>query len=148
MKKAGSAFLPIFIDGRGSRRTPDRHDRLIPMINVVFLLLTFFMVAGTIRANDIFGIKPPEAAAVASLPKSEWVLAVNKAGAIALNDEEMPFIDAITRLKKEQQEKADLYLQLKADGNVEAHIILPLFKKLADLGLKHLDLVVVRKRGA
>ncbi len=39
---------------------PHSDDNLIPMINVVFLLLVFFMVAGTLRASDPVELKPLE----------------------------------------------------------------------------------------
>jgi len=148
MNKKRSIFQPFLSGGRGDKRAPDRNDRLIPMINVVFLLLTFFMVAGTIRATDAFSIKPPQAETEAPQAPNGWVLAVNEAGATALNEEEMPLSEAIASLKKAIQKTPGLHLQLKADGAVKADIILPLFKKLSDIGVQHLDIIVVRKRGA
>ena len=34
-------------------------DRILPLINVVFLLLIFFMVVGSLSATDPFQISPP-----------------------------------------------------------------------------------------
>lgn len=38
----------------------DTENHLIPMINIVFLLLIFFMLAGAIRSTDAFPVDPPE----------------------------------------------------------------------------------------
>lgn len=37
---------------RGSAPAASNDDHLIPLINVVFLMLIFFMLAGQIRASD------------------------------------------------------------------------------------------------
>lgn len=46
--------------GAGGPRKIEAGDNLIPLINVVFLLLVFFMVAGHIRASDRFEVQPPQ----------------------------------------------------------------------------------------
>lgn len=42
-------------------RVGRREINLLPMINVIFLLLTFFMVAGTIEKVDPFALNLPNA---------------------------------------------------------------------------------------
>jgi biopolymer transport protein ExbD len=37
----------------------DSDDNLIPLINVVFLMLIFFMVAGQIQKSDAIKLQPP-----------------------------------------------------------------------------------------
>jgi biopolymer transport protein ExbD len=41
------------------RRPRDLEDALIPLINVVFLMLIFFMLAGQIHAPDALHVDPP-----------------------------------------------------------------------------------------
>ncbi|GGO84822.1 biopolymer transporter protein ExbD [Marinobacterium nitratireducens] len=42
-----------------SRRINSGDDNLIPLINVVFLMLIFFMVAGQISRSDAISVMPP-----------------------------------------------------------------------------------------
>ncbi|WP_431474673.1 biopolymer transporter ExbD [Marinobacter sp. KM021] len=44
---------------RGSAPAASNDDHLIPLINVVFLMLIFFMLAGQIRASDGLPFIPP-----------------------------------------------------------------------------------------
>lgn len=44
---------------RGSTPAASNDDHLIPLINVVFLMLIFFMLAGQIRASDGLPFVPP-----------------------------------------------------------------------------------------
>ncbi|MCY3841717.1 MAG: biopolymer transporter ExbD [Gammaproteobacteria bacterium] len=46
----------------GSQSNPDRprgDHGLVPLINVVFLLLAFFMIAGQIQRSDVIRVAPP-----------------------------------------------------------------------------------------
>lgn len=127
------------------KRQPDRNDRLIPMINVVFLLLTFFMIAGTIRAADSLKIEPPETTTSGTLNHNDLILYIGKEGQIALGAEQLPIIEALQRIEARLAENKEIGLQLKADKQTTALIILPILKKLSDLGLKRIELVAIRR---
>lgn len=40
-------------------RQPNQDDSVIPLINVVFLMLIFFMVAGQVQRSDVVKLEPP-----------------------------------------------------------------------------------------
>ena len=46
--------------GQEAPRKDNSDDQLIPLINIVFLMLIFFMVAGQISEQDAQYIAPPE----------------------------------------------------------------------------------------
>lgn len=127
------------------QRPPDRNDRLIPMINVVFLLLTFFMIAGTFRASDSLKIQPPETTTSGKLNNSDLVLYIGKDGNVALGSEQIAISEALQRIEARLAQNKELGLQLKADKHTTVFIILPILKKLSDLGLKHIKLVAIRR---
>lgn len=127
------------------RRGRDTNDRLIPMINVVFLLLTFFMIAGTIRVADSIDIDPPETKAAGTLDSRDLLLYVGRDGALALGAERLNEAAAFARIAETLSQNNEAGLQLKADRHVKASVILPILKKLSDLGLKRLELVAVKR---
>jgi biopolymer transport protein ExbD len=61
---------------------PDPPESIVPMINVVFLLLIFFLMTARIAPPDPFGVEPPESTA-GGPGAAPLVLQVSDAGEIA-----------------------------------------------------------------
>jgi biopolymer transport protein ExbD len=66
----------------GRRRT---RDSIVPMINIVFLLLIFFLLTVAVRPASPFAVSPPESAASA-LAEAEATLFVAADGRLAFAD--------------------------------------------------------------
>ena len=47
------------MDFSAPRRAPNRSENIIPMINVVFLLLMFFMLSAQVAPPDPFDVEVP-----------------------------------------------------------------------------------------
>lgn len=94
---------------RRQRAPYNSDDALIPLINVVFLLLVFFMVAGTITAGDAFRIEPARIAAEARKEAAEGrrVLLVGADGRYALDGETFNREDLAGQLGRVVQAAAD-----------------------------------------
>ena len=62
---------------------------LIPMINLIFLLLIFFMLTGVIKQKDINEINRPESSngMKSNFPKNQISITINENGNIFLNNE-------------------------------------------------------------
>lgn len=129
----------------GDGRALDRHDRLIPMINVVFLLLTFFLIAGTLRVSDGLKIELPEIAAERVVKRRSPVLSVEASGALYFNGRQMEVSRAIVTIKEALGKAPGEALHVKADRNTPASIILPLLQKLRDSGIEAIRLIAVKK---
>jgi len=63
----------------------DTDDRLIPLINVVFLMLIFFLLAGSIRPPDPFDITLPSSQSEHLRPGESLVLMVGADGQVAID---------------------------------------------------------------
>lgn len=126
-------------------REPDRHERLIPMINLVFLILTFFLIAGTVRAADPLRVDPASTRSAGALDARSPVLYVDASGAIAFAGERVA-LDAVVGLIKPALEGVpDATLQIKADRAVKARVILPLLARLQAAGIASVQLVTLLK---
>ena len=69
-------------------RKPRRRERLefaLPTINIIFLLMLYFLVAGTIVQKDELGVAPPETSRVATDRLPRPLLSINDAGAMTLD---------------------------------------------------------------
>ncbi|MFK7963133.1 MAG: ExbD/TolR family protein [Burkholderiaceae bacterium] len=63
----------------------DSDDRLIPLINVIFLMLIFFLLAGSIRPPDPFDIALPVSASEQVRPSETLVLMVGANGELSMD---------------------------------------------------------------
>ncbi|KAA0875362.1 ExbD/TolR family protein [Nitrincola tapanii] len=70
-----------FMSPKPSRSNSE--DNLIPLINVVFLMLIFFMLAGQIMASDLFKVTPPEAMSPRPMETTDLELLMNSEGELA-----------------------------------------------------------------
>jgi biopolymer transport protein ExbD len=125
-------------------RAGERHDRMIPMINVVFLLLTFFLITGTMRASDALRIEPPRLAAEGALDRQSPVLSVGADGTLYVQGRPMDGERAIAALKRALAGEAGKTLHIKADRRTPAAIILPLLRKFRDSGIEDVRLIAVK----
>ena len=127
-----------------STREPDRNDRLIPMINIVFLLLTFFLIAGTFHAAEVLDIEPPEATTEGEVAQEGPVVLISRDGAMALADERLQPAAIVARLKELVKDEA-AQVRIKADRATPARVVLPLLKELTDAGITKVQLIAVRR---
>ncbi len=120
------------------RRTSD-DDRIMPLINVVFLLLIFFMVAGQLTATDPISITPPASDSDGTPDAAPDLLLVGRDGQLAFGGEIMDEAGLLRRFMA----SGLTTLRLKADGAVDATIVIALMERLRDAGLQDLQLLTV-----
>jgi len=110
---------------------------LIPLINVIFLLLIFFLVAGTYSAVDKNIIDIPDAETSFEMEKgnfSKIQIMLSKKGAITFNDREV----TIKMLEKDIEfyvkKNPKINVIIKADQNLEASLLINIMKMIAKFG--------------
>ena len=128
------------------RRTRD-HDPgagILPLINVVFLLLIFFMLAGQLTAAGPFKVTPPvsqQAAAErqAAVPREAAVL-VAADGRLALNGQPVDAPALKAAMAADLARQPDLPVSLRADRAAEAVAVVAVMETLRDAGVRRLQL--------
>lgn len=118
-------------------------ERILPLINVVFLLLIFFMLAGRLSATDPFQVEPPRSAAEGPAAAQEAVVLLGADGRLALDGEvlERPALgQAVAHLLKDELATT---IRLKADGGAEAAEAVAVMELLRDAGVERLKLLTV-----
>ncbi|GAA6178619.1 hypothetical protein NBRC116594_00570 [Shimia sp. NS0008-38b] len=114
----------------------DMGESIIPMINVVFLLLIFFLMTAQIAPPEPFEVSPPESLAEAPAEGSQ-TLHVSAEGEMAYGDARGE--DAVLSALKDSMDGDAL--MLRADRAVPAETIAALLPKLASVGVRHLKLI-------
>ncbi len=121
---------------------PPRTDeeRILPLVNVVFLLLIFVMLAGQITATDPFQTAPPYSISENPAGRPETVLFLGVDGQMALDGTTIPE----NTLPALLIEKGDLgAVRLKADGRVSAVRLVSALEWLAAAGVGTVDLLTL-----
>lgn len=125
-------------------------DALIPLINVVFLMLIFFMIAGQISPPEALLVEPPSSRQGQLTEPEHILLLMDAQGRVALDDD----LIEPTQLKKRlaarlasiraAQDNADaggLGVTLKADAAVTQGQLRQLLEQLRALGVERLQLL-------
>lgn len=134
---------------------PERSDErveinLTPLIDVVFLLLIFFMVTTTFDHQARLKVSLPEASAKASLQQMEpLVLSIDAKGNYFVNDRQVinqsldTLKQAILKSVGENVEMKDVSMVLKADAQTPHQAVVRAMDAAAQLGLSRLSIATV-----
>lgn len=121
-----------------ARSRTDIDDHILPLINIVFLLLAFFLVAGEITARSPVDVTPPVSSGNAVVPPASVTLHIGKDGAIYRGTNRIPPTTLPGVLDGTDTSAA---VVLVADAAAEAGRVLALLKTLRDLGYSQTRLV-------
>jgi biopolymer transport protein ExbD len=122
------------------QRTP-RQDRetLIPLINVVFLLLIFFMLAGRLTQQPPFDWTPPDSRSDRAPGDSVVVVHVAPEGRIAVAGREVA-LDGLRNAVRAAVADRPGPVHLRADRDVEANHVIGVLERLRAAGLESVRL--------
>jgi biopolymer transport protein ExbD len=114
---------------------------MVSLIDIVFTIILFFLVAGHLEKFSIIDIELPHADASQRLEEGPIVATLGKYGEVIINDElrEGSAIDAA--LKKEFAINADRIITIKADKYLEANKLVDFLEQVRASGGKNLSLV-------
>ncbi len=118
-----------------------RSPNLVPLINIVFLLLIFFMLTGTLKRSDIFDISPPESSTGADAEAPELVLLISKSNKLALNNQNIEFSELNTKLLNIVQEFPLQEVLIKADGKATSGTLSKVINVIREAGIKRAAIV-------
>lgn len=115
-------------------------ENTLPLINIVFLLLTFFMVAGALERTDLFNVSPPASNSEQAAPDGGPLLLIGADGTLALNDQ---------TIGEEGLGKAVLgeskLVRIKADAASDAAFVVRLMEKLRQAGVEKVSLITMER---
>ncbi|EGV20113.1 ExbD/TolR family protein [Thiocapsa marina] len=127
-----------------SKPAADSEANLIPLINVVFLLLIFFMLAGRLAPTESVALDPPRSNSPQSARAMPLVLLIDRTGQISLDGEPL---DETTLAARVADRLADgpPRLQIKADATLEARRLVDLLASLRMAGAEEIDLLTLAR---
>ena len=121
-------------------------DNILPLVNVVFLLLIFFMLTGAIHAVEYFDVTPPVSTSKEIVLVNETVILVNADGRLSIDGKEVDAIDLQLSVSDKLARQPELEIRLKADGDVDAVTVVEVMELLEAVGVRHLNLLTLEPK--
>jgi len=127
-----------------AHRPRNDDESILPLINIVFLLLIFFMVAGQLSAIDPFEVEPVESAVDGQPGPDEFMVIVGTEGRLAVNQDETD-LEGMAALVREHvgRHGEAARVRVKADGRAEAVEVVGVLEHLREAGIDRIDLLTV-----
>jgi biopolymer transport protein ExbD len=114
---------------------------LIPLINIIFLLLIFFMVSGTLRHSDRLPVALPKVSQAdnkESAATEMYLIMTNGEMKIAINQDMVLLRDLNKIIKTLLQTPDNKEFVIKADQSLPAYRLIEMMDRLEALGVKSL----------
>jgi biopolymer transport protein ExbD len=121
-------------------------ETLIPLINVVFLLLIFFLLAGTMTPADNVAVDLPVGALSDDEREMPATLLVEADGFVWLGERVIDPKIAEQALKEYLADKGKERVAIKADAEAPAEALLLLMEALRKVGVQQVTIVTERGR--
>jgi len=123
------------------RRPDQSEERSLPLINVVFLLLIFFMIAGSLSATEPFEVEPPASRSDGEHDAQGVTILMSRDGRLALDGEVLAEAALLARLEARLAEAPQTPITLKADGHAPANRLVRFTQSLYEKGVEKLELL-------
>jgi biopolymer transport protein ExbD len=126
---------------------------LTSLIDVVFLLLIFFMVSTTFEHQAVLKVDLPEGTGVEAPSESDPLrleLVIDQTGLMFLNDQQLTLSDAKTlraAFIQEAGDQRDIPLTLRADRETPHHFVVTAMDVAGQLGFANLSIAIDRSTG-
>ena len=113
-------------------------DNLLPLVNIIFLLLIFFMLAGVIaKQKELHNVNLASATIEEYIEKDKNTLFINADGSLTLNDQS---IDKSLLKEKLMLLKTENIL-IAADGSLDSGLLNKILLILSDSSVKNVTLL-------
>ena len=118
-----------------------RLPNLVPLINIVFLLLIFFMLSGTLSKKDLFEVDPPLSYTGSNAESPEMTILIRNDNKISLDDKIILLNNLEAYLTSLLKNKSIEEVLIKADGNASSGTLSKVIRMIRNTGIKRAAIV-------
>ena len=128
----------MIISAHSNPDRPRGDHGLVPLINVVFLLLAFFMIAGQIQRSDAVRVAPPVSISETFPAEQRMELAVVADGTVYLDGEAVPLEELGSATTSRSPDRRAILV--KADADLDVTRLEAVLEELARAGASRVAL--------
>ena len=114
---------------------------MISLIDIIFTVILFFIVAGHLEKFSVIPIELPKADSGQRLDEGPIVVLLGRLGEVIINDELYSGTQVNSELKKQFTNNPERIVTIKADADMEANKLVDFLEAVRMSGGKNLSLV-------
>jgi biopolymer transport protein ExbD len=118
-------------------------DNILPLINVVFLLLIFFIMTGALQAVDYFNVNPPNSSSETQTSLNDSVILISGDGRLALDNKEIGETDLQLSVSDKLSANKGVIFRIKADGRVDTARVVEVMEMIEAVGVRRVQLLTL-----
>jgi biopolymer transport protein ExbD len=118
-----------------------REPGMLPMINVVLLLLTFFLVAGSIEKFEVVHVELPVAKNGKMLTDGQIVVVLGPQREILINDEFVAPSVFLSTMQEQLEGNSNKIISLRADQRLPAKFLVYVMNQIKAAGGTNISLI-------
>jgi len=126
---------------RGVRSTID--DNLISFINVIFLIVIFFMIAGRLERPSVFDINPPISTSNTERQETLVQIELSIDGTLAVDGSEVKMVGLIEIITQLKSQSDQMLVEIRADANVRMQHLNNLLQKIKANGVRKVTVLSI-----
>jgi biopolymer transport protein ExbD len=124
-------------------RPREEQETMLPLINVVFLLLIFFMLLANVSTYIPFPVTPPVATET-GLERHDVMVAIAADGRIALDGAEIDAVSITAQLQDRLRGGTATAVWLNADRETDSDRVIDVMERMRKAGVTEVRLVTKR----
>ncbi len=127
------------------RKRRDSYIDIAPLVDVVFLLLLFFMLSFQIAAEPAIRLSLPDSKTADAQAAEEIVVSISREGAIYINEQPVTLEQVATVLQNKLQREREPSVKLKADREASVGLLVKLVDEIRLSGCSTFSIVAQKK---
>jgi len=121
------------------------HLDIAPLIDIVFLLLVFFMLTSTFLVPEAIELELPESSSASVTETMPIVVLLDKTGRLALNGEAIGLDQLRMTIEPLLKQDAESAITLKSDAHTEVQQLLKVMDEIRAAGGSNIALATMQK---
>lgn len=126
-------------------KKPIRQVSMVPLINVVFLLLIFFLVAGTVKSVEIIDVELPEAVSGQLVDEGPVEILLGRYQEIIINDAPVVLGNVSTHMKRLLKDNPQRVITLKPDARMSASRMIEVMHRIKEGGGQNVSITTQQR---
>ena len=121
------------------------HLDITPLIDIVFLLLVFFMLTSTFLVPEAIELELPESSSASVTDTSPITVSLDQTGQLTLNGERIALDQLRTAIEPLLKQDAESAITLKTDARTEVQPLLKVMDEIRAAGGRNVALATTQK---
>lgn len=127
------------------KRYNHTHINIAPLVDVVFLLILFFMLTSHLVQEPAIKIRLPDSTTAESMTEISQTISITKNGEIYFMDKRVDLKNLRVAIQSSLPEREKGFLRIKADKEVDVGLLVSVIDEVRLAGVKTFSIVTERK---